>query len=215
MHGMCVGYVRVSSDDQRIERQLEDLKPYAPGKIFEDRASGKDTERPGFRQMMEFVRDGDQLVVCSMDRLARNLKDLWETIQTLMEKGVSVRFIKENLYLSSRAEADPMTKLVFSMMGAFAEFERSLIRERQREGIALAKMRGVYKGRKPIDPKLIEEARQRKAAGEPMSRIAEDLRVGRATLYRYMSKADPDRRVAQAGLRTLCVLADDTPTEEK
>ena len=139
-----VGYIRVSTLDQNTVRQLdgEDVD-----KVFTDKASGKDTKRPQLQAALDYLREGDTLLVHSMDRLARNLDDLRKIVLDLTHKGVLVEFIKERLTFTGEDSA--MSQLLLSVMGAFAEFERSLIRERQREGIALAKKAGVYKGRKP------------------------------------------------------------------
>ena len=136
---MRVGYVRVSSVDQNAARQLDGI---AVERTFTDQASGKDTTRPKLDEMLAFVRDGDTAIVHSMDRLARNLDDLRRIVRTLTGKGVQVEFVKENLTFTG--EDSPMATLLLSVMGAFAEFERALIHERQREDIALAKQRGAY-----------------------------------------------------------------------
>ena len=146
-----VGYARVSSVEQNLDRQLVQLKAENVETVFVDKISGKNLDRPGFSSMMEYVNEGDTLVICSMDRLARSLMDLLNVTRTLQAKGVTVRFLKEKLELSSSGETSAISKFLMAMMGAVAEFERSLIRERQQQGIALAKARGVYKGRKPID----------------------------------------------------------------
>ena len=138
MHGQRIGYVRVSSFDQNPERQLEQVPV---DKLFTDKASGKDTRRPELERLLAFVREGDTVVVHSMDRLARNLDDLRRLVQSLTHRGVRIEFVKEHLTFTG--EDSPMANLMLSVMGAFAEFERALIRERQREGIALAKQRGV------------------------------------------------------------------------
>lgn len=181
-----VGYARVSSEDQNLDRQKETFSKCGVERVFEDKASGKDTNRPGFHDMMKFVRDGDHLYVASMDRLARNLKDLLSVTETLQEKGVSVHFVKENISLYPNGDQSPISKLLVAMMGAVAEFERSLIKERQAEGIALAKKRGVYKGRMPISPAIIDKAKERIELGVPIARVAKDLKVGRTTLYKYL-----------------------------
>ena len=140
-----VGYVRVSSVDQNTVRQLDGL---TLDKTFTDKASGKDTKRPQLERALEFLREGDTLVIHSMDRLARNLDDLRRVVLGLTKKGVKVRFEKEDLTFTG--EDSPMANLLLSVMGAFAQFERELIKERQREGIAIAKKKGgVYKGRVP------------------------------------------------------------------
>jgi hypothetical protein len=120
-----------------------------------------------------------------MDRLARHLEDLRRLARDLTGRGVTVRFIKEGLTFTG--DDSPMATLLLSVMGAFAEFERSLIRERQAEGIALAKQRGVYKGRpRSLPPDVVATLRQRVAAGEPKVRIAQDLGISRSTLYDYL-----------------------------
>jgi len=145
MQGQRIGYVRVSSFEQNPERQLEQVQV---DRLFMDKASGKDTERPQLEALLTFVRDGDTVVVHSMDRLARNLDDLRKIVQDLTKRGIRIEFIKEHLTFTG--EDSPMANLMLSVMGAFAEFERALIRERQREGIALAKKRGGYRGRKRL-----------------------------------------------------------------
>lgn len=132
-------YRRVSSWEQRTDRQLEGVEL---DEVFEDRASGKDLNRPQWEAAAKFLRRGDVLIVHSMDRLARNLADLLATVEGLNRRGVEVRFVHENLNFEPGASTNPMAKLMLSMLGAVAEFERSLILERQREGIALAKQRG-------------------------------------------------------------------------
>lgn len=141
MAGQRVGYIRVSSVDQNPDRQLDEVMV---DRVFVDKASGKDVHRPQLDQLLAFVREGDTLVVHSMDRLARNLDDLRKLVQTLTRRGVRIEFVKEHLTFTG--EDSPMAQLMLSVMGAFAEFERALIRERQREGIALAKQRGILPG---------------------------------------------------------------------
>ena len=138
-----IGYIRVSSFDQNPDRQLENIQT---DKVFSDKASGKDTKRPELEALITFVREGDTVVVHSMDRLARNLDDLRSLVQMFTSRGVRIEFVKENMTFTG--DESPMATLMLSVMGAFAEFERSLIRERQREGIELAKLRGAYRGRK-------------------------------------------------------------------
>jgi hypothetical protein len=134
-------------------------------RVFTDKASGKDVQRPQLDQLLTFARDGDTVVVHSMDRLARNLDDLRKLVQTFTQRGVRIEFVKEHLIFTG--EDSPIAQLMLSVMGAFAEFERALIRERQREGIALAKQRGVYRGRKKsLHPDQVHELRQRAFAGE-------------------------------------------------
>src|SRR5258708_1666995 len=142
MFGQRIGYRRVSTLDQHPERQLEGIDV---AKIFTDQATGRDTKRPQLEALMSFVREGDTVVVHSMDRLARNLDDLRRIVQTLTGRGVRIEFVKE--HLSFTGEDSPMANLMLSVMGAFAEFERALIHERQREGLALAKHPAASRGR--------------------------------------------------------------------
>lgn len=177
-----IGYKRVSSVGQNDERQLDGIDV---DELFTDKASGKDTNRPELQNALRFARKGDVFVVHSMDRLARNIVDLRNTVQELNSKGVTVRFVKENLEFTG--EDSPMSNLLLNMLGAVAEFERSMIKERQREGIAIAKAKGVYTGRKPsLSAEQVEEARKRKAAGESISAIAKDFGVSRPTIYRAL-----------------------------
>lgn len=182
MKGQRVGYIRVSSFDQNVDRQLDGIEV---DRIFTDKASGKDVKRPQLEAMLAFVRDGDTLVVHSMDRLARNLDDLRQLVQSLTTRGVKIEFVKEHLLFTG--EDSPMATLLLSVMGAFAEFERALIRERQREGIALAKQRGAYRGRKKaLNEEKVVELKQRVAAGEQKATVARSLGISRETLYQYL-----------------------------
>ncbi|NTW97956.1 MAG: recombinase family protein [Oscillochloris sp.] len=184
MKGQRIGYVRVSSFDQNVDRQLESV---AVDRTFTDKASGKDTKRPELDRALTFVREGDTLVVHSMDRLARNLDDLRLLVQKLTKRGVSVSFVKEGLTFTG--EDSPMATLMLSVMGAFAEFERALIKERQREGIALAKQRGVYRGRKQaLSTDQATDLRRRVAAGEPKAALARTFGISRETLYQYLKR---------------------------
>jgi DNA invertase Pin-like site-specific DNA recombinase len=139
-----VAYIRVSSVQQNTDRQLFDVER---DKEFIEKVSAKDTERPQLKAMLEHVREGDTVVVHSMDRLARNTKDLLEIVETLKAKGVSVKFIKENLAFTADTD-NSMNNLLLTLLGAVAQFERELMLERQREGIEAAKAKGKFKGRK-------------------------------------------------------------------
>ncbi len=182
MLGQRIGYIRVSSLDQNEERQLEGIEV---AKTFTDKASGKDAKRPQLETLMSFVRTGDTVVVHSMDRLARNLDDLRRIVQTLTGRGVCIEFVKE--HLSFTGEDSPMANLMLSVMGAFAEFERALIHERQREGIALAKKRGAYKGRKKsLSEAEVAQLRQRLTTGISKAKVAREFGISRETLYQYL-----------------------------
>ncbi|PJG60136.1 recombinase family protein [Aeromonas cavernicola] len=186
MQGQRIGYVRVSSFEQNPERQLEHIQV---GKIFTDKASGKDTQRPQLDALLSFVREGDTVVVHSMDRLARNLDDLRRLVQGLTQRKVCIEFVKEHLIFTG--EDSPMANLMLSVMGAFAEFERALIRERQREGIVLAKQRGAYRGRKKaLDPEQVAELRRRVVTGEKKAQLAREFGISRETLYQYLRMDD-------------------------
>lgn len=182
MAGQRVGYVRVSSFDQNPERQLDgaDLD-----RVFTDKASGKNLARPELDALLRFVRDGDTVIVHSLDRLARNLDDLRQLVQDLTARGVRVQFLKEQLTFTG--EDSPMANLLLSVMGAFAEFERALIRERQREGIALAKQRGAYRGRrKSLTAEQAAQLAAQAAAGVPKAQLAREFGVSRETVYQYL-----------------------------
>ncbi|RHW25341.1 recombinase family protein [Nocardioides immobilis] len=181
MTGQVVGYGRVSSISQNEARQVESLA--GCDRLFIDKASGKNANRPELNAALDYVRQGDTLRVPSMDRLARNTVDLLTLVKTLTERGVTVEFLKERLTFSGD-RSDNIGQLMLTILGGIAEFERSLIRERQAEGIALAKARGVYKGRKPaLTTEQVTEARERVELGIPKAAVARDLGVSRQTLY--------------------------------
>ena len=182
-HSKTVGYIRVSSLDQNTERQLDGLKL---DKVFTDKASGKDTKRPQLKAALKYLRDGDKLIVHSLDTLARNLVDLKNIVSELTVRDVTVEFVKERLVFTN--EDNAMSNLLLSVISAFAEFECSLIRERQREGIALAKKAGVYKGRKPsLTPERVIDLRKRVKAGEKKAALAREFKISRETLYNYLA----------------------------
>jgi len=182
MNGKRVGYIRVSSIDQNTDRQLDGV---ALDKVFTDKASGKSADRPQLKAALEYVREGDVLTVHSMDRLARNTEDMLSMVRVLTERGVAVEFVKENLKFSGNDDA--MSMLMMTMLAGFAAFERSMIRERQREGIAIAHKKGVYKGRKPsLTPEQVQQVKARVEAGEAKTSIAAHFKISRETLYSYL-----------------------------
>ena len=186
MSGKRIGYVRVSSFDQNPERQLEGIQV---DRVFTDKASGKDTQRPQLDMLLDFVREDDTVVVHSMDRLARNLDNLRKLVQDRTGRGIQVEFVKERLIFTG--EDSPMANLMLSVMGSFAEFERALIRERQREGITLAKQRGAYRGRKrSLNSEQVTELKRRVMAGEQKALIARNFGISRETLYQYLKIVD-------------------------
>ncbi|MFV3334171.1 recombinase family protein [Pseudomonas sp. NY15437] len=177
-----VGYVRVSSVDQNTERQLDGVQL---DKVFTDKVSGATTDRPQLHAMLDYVREGDVIVVHSIDRLARSLVDLLALVQGLTTRGVHVHFHKENLVFTG--EANPTQDLMLNIMGSVAQFERTMIRERQREGVAKAKAKGVYKGRvKTVDDEAI---RSLVASGVSYRKAAEQLEVSLSTVQRAMKAA--------------------------
>ena len=190
--GQVIGYVRVSSLDQNESRQLEAFSQagLSPDEIFTDKASGKDTKRPALRDCLRYVRKGDVLVVASIDRLARNLFDLEKLVTEITGQGVTLRFLKENLVFGGDSSS-PMDKLLLQMLGAVAEFERSLIKERQKEGIELARKQGRKFGRgKCVTPEQMEELNRRVRAGVPKARVAREMGISRQSVYAYLEKEE-------------------------
>ena len=154
--------------------------------MFTDTVSGSTRDRPGLDAAIDYLRAGDTLLVISMDRLARSLVDLHTLVDDLTAAGVTIRFLQEGQTYSS--VSSPTGKLLLGMLGAVAEFERSIIRERQAEGIARAKARGVYKGRTPVPAEKLEAARRLIAQGVPKSRVARDIGISRSSLYKYLER---------------------------
>jgi len=188
MKGQKIGYVRVSTVEQNIGRQLEGIEV---DRIFIDHASGKNTDRPKFQEMLNYVREGDQVIVHSMDRFARSLKDLVTEVDQLVKRGIAIQFIKENITFT--AQATPMDNLMLQLMGAFAQFEREIILERQKEGIRLAAAQGKYKGRvHKLKPDQAEELRQAWKEGKYSSKLAlgKAYGISRQAVYRYLKVSE-------------------------
>ena len=181
--GETVGYIRISALDQNTARQLDGIDL---DKCFIDKASGKSiAQRPKLQEMLDYIRSGDVLLVHSMDRLARNLDDLRLLVKKIVAKDVLIKFIKEQITFGEKDS--PMSTLLLSVMGAFAEFERSIIKERQMEGIAIAKTKGKYKGRKKkLSSEQVLEIKGLVSSGENKSRIAQQYNISRETLYKYL-----------------------------
>lgn len=194
MKSQCVGYIRVSSEDQNIDRQLDGI---LVDKLFIDKMTGSSRQRPQLQALMEYVRHGDTVIVHSLDRMARNLEDLLLIINQLNAKGVIFKSIKENLSLDGSSPS-PMDKFLLHILGAVAEFNRSLIKEAQAEGIAKAKKQGKYKGRRPaLDKKQLKELSimldQKNSSLEnyrqmTLASIAEHFGVSLPTINRYVKK---------------------------
>lgn len=174
---MFVGYARVSTTGQSLDVQLDELAKHGCERIFEDKATGTNRERAGLIEMVGFVREGDTIVVSRLDRFARSLSDLFELLDQLAAKGVAFQCIHQNIDTSSSTG-----KLTLAILGAVAEFENDLRRERQREGIAKAKANGVYTGRKA--KVSVERVKELMANGTGISEIARQLGCHRQTVYR-------------------------------
>ncbi|MGW9743932.1 recombinase family protein [Micrococcus aloeverae] len=186
--GQTIAYLRVSSAGQNLERQ-ESITEGAH-KVFREKASAKTTNRPELENLLAYAREGDEVRVWSIDRLARNLRDLDMIVQTMIDKGVTVRFEKENLTYSPDTSQSPMERLMFQMLGIFAEFERSIIDERRREGIAAAQAAGKRTHRPPaLTPEQCAEVAALRAQGVPVARIARDAGVSRTTVYKALREA--------------------------
>lgn len=184
--GQIVGYARVSSPEQNLDRQTSQLTEAGAQKLFTDTVSGSTRDRPGLDAVVDYLRADDTLLVTSMDRLARSLVDLHTLVDELTTNGITVTFLQEGQSYSDNPS--PTGKLLLGMLGAVAEFERSIIRERQAEGIARAKARGTYKGRKPVPDEKIEQARILVSQGIPKARVARDLGISRSSLYKHLER---------------------------
>jgi len=182
MAGQIIGYVRVSSLEQNLDRQVAAIG--AVEETFTDRVSGKSrADRPGLAGLLRHVRRGDTVRVSSMDRLARSVVDLAQLVQEMTSRGVRVEFVTERLTFDPGAE-DPFATFQLHLLGAVAQLERSLIRERQREGIEIAKTNGVYLGRtRKLTSEQVADAQRRVDAGVPKAKIARDLGCSRRVLY--------------------------------
>ena len=193
---MRVGYARVSTHEQNLELQLDALKKAGCERVFEDKASGAKSERPGLAKAREMLRPGDTLVVWRLDRLGRSLKHLIEAVTELDEAGVGFLSLTENIDTTTNGG-----RLVFHIFGALAEFERGLIRERTLAGLAAARARGRKGGRpKKMDAKKLSQARALLASGDQsVAEVASLLKVGRATLYRALRENGQARSHLIAG----------------
>jgi DNA invertase Pin-like site-specific DNA recombinase len=181
--GKRIGYIRVSSVDQNTVRQLDGVEL---DKVFTDKASGKDTNRPQLKAALDYLRDGDVFLVHSMDRLARSLSDLLELVETLNNRGVVIEFAKEGLVFTG--DDSPTSRLMLGIMGAVAQFERQIIRQRQLEGIQKAKQAGKYRGRQStMSAAQAKAICDRAAAGENKSALAREFRLSRQTIYNIIS----------------------------
>lgn len=185
---MNIAYVRVSTVDQNEGRQVEALKARNIDKWYTEKVSAKDTNRPQLKEMLEFAREGDTIFIHDFSRLARSTKDLLEIVETLNAKGVHLVSNKENIDTSTATG-----KLMLTMIGAIAEFERANLLERQREGIALAAKEGKYKGRREVKVENFEEQYQKYKNRELNKvQLAAALGITRPTLDKLIKKHEDD-----------------------
>ena len=178
-----IGYIRVSTVGQNTDRQLDGM---TLDKVFEEKVSAKTADRPQLQAMLEYIREGGTVVVHDISRLARNIQDLHSLVDQITGAGASLRFVKENLTFNADA-SDPMSQLMLSMLGAVYQFERSILLERQREGIAKAREAGKFKGRPvSIDAQAI---RDKLAEGLSFRKTAKALGVSLSTVQRAAKAA--------------------------
>jgi DNA invertase Pin-like site-specific DNA recombinase len=178
-----VGYIRVSTVDQNTERQLDGVEL---DRVFTDKCSGKDTNRPQLKALLEYVREGDEVHVHDISRMARNLEDLISLVKELNDKGVSIKFHKESLTFTGEQSA--MQELLLGVLGSVYQFERSMMLERQREGIQKAKEAGKYKGRpQQVDREKVMELL---AGGVSIRKTAGQLKIAVSTVQRIKSSID-------------------------
>lgn len=174
-----IGYARVSTEEQGLQVQLEQLASVSCDKVFQEKISGAKIDRPQLKIMLDYVREGDTLVICKLDRIARSTKHLLEIVEFLENKGVAFRVLNINLDTST-----PTGKLMLTMLGAIATFEREMMLERQKEGIRIAKDKGIYKGRKPTARAQAETVLELLGQGKTKQAVADQLQIGIASVYR-------------------------------
>ena len=193
---MLVGYARVSTVTQNEDRQMEALKKYGCEKIFLDKLSGKDTKRPELQKMMDFVREGDTVIVTEFSRFSRSTKDLLSLVEQLTEKNVEFKSLKENVDTTTSSG-----KLVLTIFAALSEFERSVILERQAEGIAIAKAKGKKLGRKKKvinDDKLVEMYNEWKDNYIYQKKIMKEVGISRTTLNKHLNRLAAEGRITKS-----------------
>jgi len=174
-----IGYARVSTTDQKLEVQLDQLKVAGVDRVFQEKASGADAERVELAKLLDFVREGDVVVACKLDRLARSTKHLLEIVETIEGKGASLKILNMSLDTST-----PNGRLMITMLAGIATFEREMMLERQRDGIAKAKEAGVYTGRKPTAKAKSTEVMALLGQGKTKEAVAAELKIGVASVYR-------------------------------
>lgn len=192
MAGKNIAYIRVSTAEQNEERQIEALKQYNIDKTFIEKVSAKNTKRPKFQEMLDYVREGDTIYIADFSRLSRSTKDLLTTLEYLRKKGVKVVSLKERLDSST-----PHGRLMISMIGAINQFEREILLERQREGIEIAKRKGKYKGRKHIERpdnwhEIIDKYRTRMMTAK---KAMELLNLKPSTFYKFLKETKEEEEL--------------------
>jgi DNA invertase Pin-like site-specific DNA recombinase len=186
--GAILGYARVSTGDQDVTGQTLRLERAGAIKIFTDVKSGKSMDRPGLAELLAYARAGDTLAIVRLDRLGRSLAELLQTVRILRERQIDLLSLEEKIDTSSAAG-----ELVFHVFGAIAHFERRLISERTKDGIAAARAQGRRPGRQPLDMKKVEAAMKLISVGTPPAEAAKQLGLGRSTVYREMRRLSINR----------------------
>ena len=206
---MNIGYIRVSTIEQNEERQVEALKVYDIEKWYIEKASGKDTNRPKLQEMLDYVREGDTVYIYDFSRLARNTKDLLEIVEKLNNKEVHLISCTENFDTSTA-----VGKLMLTMLGAIAQFEREIILERQREGIAIAKAEGKYKGKQKIKRDNFEKLYKLYLnRGITKVELAKQLHISRPTLDRMIKEYEEEHSLKGTHANIICI--DEFPLQYK
>jgi DNA invertase Pin-like site-specific DNA recombinase len=192
---VLIGYARTSTADQKagLEAQLRDLGEAGCSKVFQEELSSVSTSRPQLEAALDWVREGDVLVVTKLDRLARSVADLVTITEALRKKGVELRILSMNL-----DTATPTGKLMLNLLGSIAEFERELMLERQREGIAKAKAEGKYQGRQPTARRKTAEVLRMRAEGKSANEIKEALGISRASVFRILAEHQTTEKIGAA-----------------
>jgi len=180
-----IGYARVSTEEQDLTVQIEQLMSAGCEKIFQEKASGVKQDRPELKTMLDYCREGDIFTICKLDRVARSTKHLLEIVEILEKKRVAFRVLNINLDTST-----PTGKLMLSMLAAIGQFEREMMLERQKEGIRLAKEKGAYTGRKPTARAQAGKVLELLAAGKTKQAVADELGIGIASVYRIVKKTE-------------------------
>jgi DNA invertase Pin-like site-specific DNA recombinase len=176
-----IGYARVSTEDQHLEMQLAQLQAASVDRIYQEKISGVQQDRPELLAMLDYVREGDTVICCKLDRIARSTRHLLEVVEALEKKGVAFRVLNINLDTGT-----PTGKLMLSMLAAIGQFEREMMLERQREGIARAKLAGAYKGRKPTARAQAERVMELLAQGMTREAAAKEVGIGVTSVYRIL-----------------------------